>query len=153
MVRRDSQKATSSARKHDEPQQGAKTRYPSKYSDKYITLSQFLAEIMCERRASHLKTELPRFFWDTLPEWKQYYFYQLKLANRLVKLHQAGFILRAVNELKYTFSLKLKAIKELIIKYESEPELLREVIEQPIETVNQSGVFIRKKGALGRLDD
>lgn len=130
-----------------------KARYPSKYSDNYVTLPQYLAELMCERRAANLKIELPRFFWNTLQLWKQYYFYQLGIANRLVKQYDPGLILRAINELKYIYSLNIKKLIVLIKEYEKEPAKLVEEVVQPIETTHPSGVFIRKKGALGKLDE
>lgn len=127
--------------------------YPSKYSDDYITLAQFLAETMCERRAASLKMELPRFFWKSAQLWKQYYFYQLTIAHSLVKAYDAGLIIRAVNELKYIYSLKIKKLTELIEQYEKEPAKLVEEVIQPLETGNPSGVFHRKKGMLGKLDE
>lgn len=135
------------------PKQGKVAKYPSKYSDNYVTLAQFLAEMMCERRASSLKVDLPRFFWTVCPEWKSYYFYQLKLANNLLVKHNPGHIIRAVNELKYIYSLNIQALLKLLIQYKSEPEIFKEVVEQPVESSNPSGVFIRRKGLLGKLDD
>lgn len=135
------------------PKQGKVAKYPSKYSDNYVTLAQFLAEMMCERRAASLKVDLPRYFWDSAEEWKSYYFYQLKLANKLLAVYNPGHIIRAVNELKYIYSLNIKVLLELLKKFKDEPEIFKEVVDQPIESSGPSGVFFRRKGILGKLDD
>lgn len=108
---------------------------------------------MCERRAANLGTDLPRFFWDTLPEWKNYYFYQLRLAHSLVKRYNGGILIRALNELKYIYSLNVKKLKTLLEQIEKEPKLLVEEIDKPLESSLPSGVFYRKKGKLGQLDE
>ena len=61
--------------------------------------------------------------------------------------------MRAINELKYIYSLNIKKLTSLIEEYKLEPAKLQEEVVQPIESGSPSGVFIRKKGALGKLDE
>lgn len=132
--------------------QTAKSKYPSKYSDKYITFAQYLAEIMCERRAADLKIDLPRFFWVSNKKWRQYFLYQVRLANELAKEYHPALLIRAVNEIK-VYSLKVARIRERLEQMKNEPQPIEEHIDKPPENINPSGVFIRKKGLLGKLDE
>lgn len=93
--------------------------FKSKYSpDKKITPAQYLAEIACERRASYLKTNLPIYFWK-LDNWKQYYIYQIRIANELLKIYDINAILYALNldKCKTVFSLKSIILIDYIKKY------------------------------------
>lgn len=133
------------------PTQGKATRYPSRYSDKFIAFPQYLAEMMCERRAANLKMDLPQTFWVSSPLWKNYFFYQLKLANGLVAKYTSVCILNALNELKYIYSLKTPALLRLIEEKSKQKVTVVDVDIVPIEQ-SCSGVFNRRKGSLGKLD-
>lgn len=134
------------------PIQGNLTRYKSRYSNKYIALPQYLAELMCERRAKNLGVDLPEEFWRTSPLWKNYFFYQLKLATNLAKSYSSTTILDSLNEMKYVYSLKLKPLLELIDKKSKEVRIEVDVDIQPTD-IQSSGIFNRKKGTLGKLDE
>lgn len=140
-------KATSS-----NPTQGKLTRYKSRYSNKYIALPQYLAEMMCERRASNLGVDLPTEFWKTSPLWKNYFFYQLKLAQPLTKKYTSAVILDALNEMKYVYSLKLAALLDLMKRKSEEVKIEVEIDIQPTD-IQSSGIFNRRKGTLGKLDE
>lgn len=133
------------------PTQGKVTRYKSRFSDKYIALPQYLAELMCERRAKNLGVDLPTEFWRTSPLWKNYFFYQLKLAQSLTKSYTSTVILDSLNEMKYVYSLKLAALLDLIEKKSKEVKVEIEIDIQPTLT-QSSGIFNRRKGMLGKLD-
>ena len=63
----------------------AACRYPSKYDpDRWVTASQHLAEVLCERRARAEGRTLPFWFW-TKPYWADVYRRQVVAANRLIK--------------------------------------------------------------------
>lgn len=133
--------------------QTKKSKYPSKYSDKFITFAQYLAEIMCERRAVDLNVDLPRFFWSSSKEWRQYFLYQVRLANELSKEYSPALLIRVVNEVK-VYSLKVKRLRARLEEMKNETPLpVEEVVQPPQENSHPSGVFIRKKGLLGKLDE
>ena len=106
---------------------------------------------MCERRAKNLGVDLPLEFWHTSPLWKNYFFYQLKLARNLATKYNSTQILDALNEMKYVYSLKLPALLDLIDKKSKEVKIEVEVDIQPTD-IQSSGIFKRRKGTLGKLD-
>lgn len=83
--------------------------------------------------------------------WKNYFFYQLKLAQSITKLYKTSAILEALNEMKYVYSLKLVALLDLIKKKNEEVKIEVEFDIQPTD-IQSSGIFNRKKGTLGKLD-
>lgn len=131
--------------------QTAKSRYPSLFSDKFITLSQYLAELMCDRRAKTLKKNLPNQFWKNLPEWKNYYMFQLKLARQLCNKYSEHSIYQAVNELGYIYSLRIQKLISVIEKYESIPKSKEEVILE--DNSGSKGRFHRPESRLSKLDE
>lgn len=107
--------------------------------------------MMCERRAKNLGVDLPTEFWKTSPLWKNYFFYQLKLAQSLTKSYNSTVILESLNEMKYVYSLKLAPLLKLIDKKSKEVKVEVEVDIQPTD-IQSSGIFNRRKGTLGKLD-
>ncbi len=107
---------------------------------------------MCERRAKTLKRDLPKQFWIKLPEWKSYFFYQLSLARRLTAQYPEKSIYRAIHELKYIYSLKIKKLRDLIETYERQPKIDLEC-EIPEILPNSTGRFERPKSKLEELDE
>ena len=83
---------------------------------------------MCERRAISLKRDLPNNFWN-LPEWKKYYFYQIYLANQLLRKHTAEEIINTLTraDFKFIYSLKFKKFVNAIKSYNA---ILVEVAER-----------------------
>ena len=130
--------------------QGKSARYPSRYTDKYVTCAQYISEIMCERKAADEKVDLPRFFWNTSKKWKGYYFYQIKLANKLLKTYSCDALIKAVREHK-VFSLNNKKLVQFAEKFakevKPEVEVDLKVVEQP-----SAGKFHRPN-KLGKLDE
>ena len=60
-------------------------RYPSRYGEKrMVTVAQYLAELMCERRAKQEKRNLPPQFWQN-EIWKKIFLQQVVSANNLLK--------------------------------------------------------------------
>ena len=80
-------------------------KYPSRYSPgKSVTEAQYIAELMCEKRALSLHRDLPVQFWK-LEEWKGYYMYQIRLAYKLLRKYDCSIILKAIGEIYNVFSL------------------------------------------------
>lgn len=130
--------------------QGKQAKYPSRYTDKYITCAQYVSEIMCERKAAYEKADLPRFFWTTSKKWKGYYFYQLKIANTLLKKYSCENLIKAVRE-HNTFSLKNKKLENILDKLSNEVKVEVEV-DLKINEAPSKGKFYRPN-KLGKLDE
>lgn len=132
--------------------QTAKSNYPSIYSPgKFVTFAQYLAELMCGRKAKADNVDLPFQFWDTSKEWQRYFLMQTMLASKLLKKYSEQVILTAVKEMSYAFSLRLKAL----VKKIEEVNNRAPVIEKKDVKVAQEpshGRFNRKN-RLGNLDE
>lgn len=85
-----------------------KNRWPSRYSPKKLVSDrQYITELICENRAKSLNKDLPMKFWN-LEEWKQYYIYQIKICDRLLRKYEATAI---VNALKSQQGQKIYSLK------------------------------------------
>lgn len=132
--------------------QTEKSSYPSIYSpDKFVTFAQYLAEMMCGRKAKADNIDLPHQFWETSKEWKQYFTMQVLLANKLVRKYTEQVILTAVKEIPYAFSLRLQALEKKMIEVNNRASAIEKkdikVAEQPSQ-----GRFNRKS-KLSNLDE
>ena len=90
-------------------------KYQSRFSPSEITAAQYLAEIMCERRARSLNRELPQGFWK-FPEWAGFYKYQITLAYKLINEHGEKKVVKALQDprTKQTFSLRSPFLRKII---------------------------------------
>jgi hypothetical protein len=73
---------------HDKP-------FKSRHLGGYISPSAFLAEMMCERKASHDRRELPADYLDE-KSWSKYFERQVDLAEDLLAEHSIDVILSAL---------------------------------------------------------
>jgi len=90
-------------------------KYPSRYSPgKDVTAPQYIAELICEKRALSLHRDLPIHFWN-LDEWKGYYIYQIRLANKLLLKYDCSIILKAIGEIRNVFSLANPLLTKKIV--------------------------------------
>jgi hypothetical protein len=109
-----------------------KRKYPSRYSinkdgsHKDVTAAQYIAELICEKRAASMNRELPTKFWE-LEEWAKYYKYQIMLAYKLLKQFSDKAIVKGLFDPKChnVFSLNNPWLKSIIHKYNElkEPEV------------------------------
>jgi hypothetical protein len=94
-----------------------KSPYPSRYSpEKWVSAAQWIAEVMCEKKAGNDNGgELPYQFWE-LPEWKRYFQYQVVLANNMIKEFGEKAIIAALTDLRSwkTYSLRGGYFKKLV---------------------------------------
>ena len=105
-------------------------KYPSRYSinpdgtPKDVTAAQYIAELICEKRATSTKRELPIRFW-VLEEWAKYYKYQIMLANKLLKQYRDTSIVKALLDSRSykTFSLNSPFLIHIIKEYNNTPFL------------------------------
>lgn len=132
--------------------QTEKSNYPSLYSPgKFVTFAQYLAEMMCGRKAKADSVDLPHQFWETSKEWKNYFTMQVLLANKLAKKYPEQVILAALKELPYAFSLRLQALEKKMAEVNNRASIPEKkdikVAEQPSQ-----GRFNRKS-KLSNLDE
>lgn len=78
-------------------EQTDKSRYPSRYSQGYVTSAQYILELVCEKQAKWKKKDLPMQFWH-LPEWKKIFIMQLRKVHKLLKIYSDKAIIRAINK-------------------------------------------------------
>lgn len=82
-----------------------KSRYPSLYSqDKFVTASQYIIELVCEKKAQLEKTDLPPQFWK-LPAWQAFYKSQLRMCHKLLKEYDEKAVIKALRN-KRAYKIK-----------------------------------------------
>lgn len=77
--------------------QTPKSRYPSRYSDSFITIQQYITEILCELTAKQDNKRLPFKFWE-LPEWNKLYRRYIADCNKFLKKYSAEVILETLKD-------------------------------------------------------
>lgn len=98
-------------------------KYISKYSNgKYVTVAQYITELICENKAKQEKKDLYFKFW-TSKEWSLYYRNQIATANKLVKQYNPQAIIRALKTTQATKIYSLRA-PHLIPIIEQESDLI-----------------------------
>lgn len=130
-----------------------KRSFESRFGGGWISAAQYLAETMCARNAKFNRTELPPKFWNDKP-WKNYYLYQIKLANSLLKnySHQIIFqALRTFNGIK-AISLKSPYLKKEIEIIEKKNSQQR-IIKTEIVDMQQKSTFVQKKSLKRKLEE
>lgn len=99
----------------------------SRYAGGYISHAQFLAEIMCERRAGLDRRQLPLRFWDNKDD-GVYFMKQLRAANTLLERYGPEAVLSGVNlpEAKKCYSLTAPWLAPILFKEAERLKKLRE---------------------------
>jgi len=89
-------------------------KYQSSYTDKKVSAAQYIAEIMCSRRAKSLGEELPSQFWNA-PHWKSYFLYQIRACPEAIKIYGERALIKAIKDSRSStiFSIKHKTIAKL----------------------------------------
>lgn len=106
-----------------------KCRYLSPSSPgEYVTAAQYIGELICHHRATSLKTNLPIKFWR-LPDWKQYFLYQVRLAYPLIKTHGEKAVIRAIEDNRSSKTYSLRNPRLLRIIKEKAKEVAKEKIQ------------------------
>lgn len=93
-------------------------KYRSPSTGDLCTSAQYIAEIICQRCATHEKAgTLPYKFWN-LPKWKKIYIRQVSLANKLIKEYGEEPVIKFVTSSsgKNTISLGARNVKKEIEK-------------------------------------
>lgn len=97
------------------------SKYKSPSTGDFCTSAQYVAEIICQKQATHEKVgTLPYKFWN-LPKWKKIYIRQVSLANKLIKEYGEEPVIKFVKSKNgsKTISLGARNVKKDIekIKY------------------------------------
>lgn len=97
------------------------SKYKSPSTGDFCTSAQYVAEIICQKQATHEKLgTLPYKFWN-LPKWKKTYIRQVSLANKLIKEYGEEPVIKFVKSKNgsKTISLGARNVKKDIekIKY------------------------------------
>ena len=93
-----------------------KSQYPSRYSPGgWVSAPQYITELICEKKAQKDRKELPIKFWE-IKEWRNYYRYQITLANKLLGEFSADAIISALkdNRCWKTYSLRAPMLRGII---------------------------------------
>jgi hypothetical protein len=115
-----------------------KAKYKSRYTDRLVTVAQYLAELVCERQAKKEKTDLFFHFWQH-PRWKRTFLYQVQLANGLLKLYAEEAILTALKKNPGIYSLNANFLDPLI-QAEQEKCVIAQEKEQPHQPLPEVNV-------------
>lgn len=92
-----------------------KSKYPSRYSPQgWVSASQYITELICEKKAQREKKELPIKFWE-IKEWRSYFKYQITLANKLIKEFGEEAVIAALKDSRCwsTYSLRAPRLREV----------------------------------------
>ena len=141
-------------------QTNMKQIYPSRYTNRKVTVAQHLSEKICERVAIKEKIELPFQFWN-LQKWKQLFLYQVQVANALLKLYSVEAILSCLANCKNVYSLNASFLDNLI-KIEQEKIDKKKIVAESKEpvvnivsdtTVKPRSPFAEGKSQISKLRD
>jgi len=98
-----------------------KSQYPSRYSPGgWVSAPQYITELICEKKAQKDQKELPIKFWE-IKEWRNYYRYQITLANKLLKEFSAEAVIAALKDKRCwkTYSLRAPMLRSIIEEKDS----------------------------------
>ena len=134
-----------------------KCRWPSKYSPGgWVTATQFIIELICEKQAAKKHKDLPIQFWK-LPEWQKEFVSQTRAANKLVKKYGPKPIIQAIKK-RNIWSLRPKWV-EAIIKEEFnklEQEKRQAMVDDPYHHKQEpliSPAKTTKRQSRSKIDD
>ena len=72
------------------------SKFPSLYSPKkFVTATQYIIELVCQKKATKEKKDLPLQFWK-LPEWEKFFVSQLRKCRLLLKKYDEMAIINAL---------------------------------------------------------
>lgn len=109
-----------------------KSKYLSRYSEGYVSAGQYITELICEKKATSLKKELPVRFWK-LDEWASYFRNQIGSAHKLLKQFHEKAIIKALNNPKARSIYSLRAPHLLPIIKEEQAAVEIQLKSQPKE--------------------
>jgi len=131
--------------------------YPSKYSNgKTVSAAQYIAELICERKAKKQKKDLHYRFWLS-EEWEKEYKGQIAAAHKLLKKYDAASIVEALNSSQGVkiYSLRAPHLEGIISKVSESrakrPKPKQKTIERNL--FDKGKVEIKKTNILDKLKE
>lgn len=111
--------------------QTEKKRYPSKYSEGFLTAAQYIVEIVCEHKAFVDRQKLKEQFWKD-PLWEKFYKLQMIAANGLLRTYREEAIISALKSKKAsrTYSLRATWLDDIIKEEQHKIELSEKIQEE-----------------------
>lgn len=141
-------------------QRTEKSKYKSPSTAVWVTPAQYIAEIMCQRKADrHNDGKLPFKFWNT-SKWKTEFRHQITQANAILKRHNHVDVINGLNSYNGSkiYSLRFPGLNALITKEKRKRETKEKVVAQPPPkpelrktAVEPGKPFQSKKSNLGML--
>ena len=135
----------------------SKNKSPS--TGDFCTPAQYVAELICQKQATHEKAgTLPYKFWN-LPKWKSIYIRQVSLANKLIKEYGEEPVIKFTKSKvgSKTISLGARNVKKEIekIKFALDNAPKRDTIEviESKESIYQSRKSFGAKTLFQRLKE
>jgi len=107
----------------------SKSNYPSRYSPGgWVSAPQYITELVCEKKATKDKKELPIKFWE-IKEWRNYFKYQITLANKLINEFGADSVIAALKDSRCwkTYSLRSPFLRGIIEEKDRMPQKSHDV--------------------------
>lgn len=131
--------------------------YPSKYSNgKTVSAAQYIAELICERKAKKQKKDLHYRFWLS-KEWEKEYKGQIAAAHKLLKKYDPATIVEALNSSQgiKIYSLRAPYLEDIISKVSESrakrPEPKLKNIERNL--FDKGKVEVKKTNILDKLKE
>ena len=107
-----------------------KCKYESKYSpEQFITASQYIIELICEKKAEHDGEHLPLKFWTT-EKWEKYYKSQVRAVSCLIKKYGEVPLLKTLRNNSSIYSFRPKWVEKLIIKEYNQLQLHEQTFQK-----------------------
>lgn len=131
-----------------------KSKYPSIYSNGWISAPQYVAEVLYSNIAEQSGKEFSKQFWSKDEKLRKEFAGQVVAANKLLKKYPIKIILAALRspEGKRIFSLRMKTIGKLLEKFRKEEEKCQVQTESNVDVNEKPKVFQTKKTLLSKLD-
>ena len=107
-----------------------------------MSAPQYITELVCEKKARKDNKDLPRKFWE-IKEWRNYFRYQITLANKLLKEFSESIVIAAIKDDRCwsLYSLRSPFLRKIIQEKAAQPEAKPEGIEYNFHT---SGNVVHK---------
>ena len=143
-------------------------KYESKYQSRHnpgkkVTLGQWMAELMCERKAqADENKELPRRFWiekhkdkESYQKWQPYLKRQVYTAYRLIDKYGDEKVLQFIRNNRNIYSLTAKWVKDKLDQYQIPKVIKPDTDDTPVkynENPTWSTDRIKKKSLYDKFD-
>lgn len=123
--------------------------FKSIYKDGYVTVDNYIAELIFQRRSEYNNISLPHRFWND-PKYKNLYIAQIVHINRLLEKVSSAAILKAFKESKAA-SILNKKLQELAIQFQSEMDKTQRVLEKKEEDIQKPTIPFGQQNRLTEL--